>query len=294
MKRFFPPCALILAITCPLLTSNCWGTELPCPQWMEAENSNGSSSTSCSAGRSPRSPAAFQQPQADPKTTPAGDVPAANTTSKPKRKVLDADLSGFDISDNKSDKKVTTMLGGSRGAAVPSAILLAPQRAKFLGQSAEFNWSFAGHNEGYVLIITDEDETQLVHLQLKEPHYRLDPSGTPFRPGQTYYWRVQVLPNPLASEPSEFVVVSPEERQAIDHAIAAVPPTDPYQSAVARTKILTDHRLWFDALGAYDDLIAKYPNHPELYDQRGAIYAQIPATKSLADSDFAQADKPLK
>jgi hypothetical protein len=294
MKRYLPALAIIFTTTSPTLTSSCSGTALPCPLLMDAENSNGSSSATCSAGRSPRSPAAFQQPQADPKTTPAGDVPAANTTSKPKRKVLDADLSGFDISDIKSDKKVTTMLGGSRGAAVPSAILLAPQRAKFLGQSAEFSWSFAGHNEGYVLIITDEDETQLVHLQLKEAHYRPDPSGTPFRPGQTYYWRVQVLPNPLASEPSEFVVVSAEERQAIDHAIAAIPSTGPYQTAVARAKILTDHRLWFDALGAYDDLIAKYPNHPELYNQRGAIYAQIPATKSLADSDFAQADKPLK
>jgi len=291
MKRYLPALAIIFATTSPTLTSNCRSTALPCPLLMDAENSNGSSFATCSAGRSPRSPAGFQQPQADPKTTPAGNVPAANTTSKPKRKVLDADLSGFDISDNKSDKKVTTMLGGSRGAAVPSAVLLAPRRAKFLGESATFDWSFTGHNEGYVLIITDEDETQLLHQQVKEPHYRFDPSATKLQPGQTYYWRVQVLPNPLASEPSEFVVVSAEERQAIDRAIAAIPSTDPYQSAVSRAKILTDHRLWFDALGAYDDLITRFPNHPELYDQRGAIYAQIPATKSLSEADFARADK---
>ena len=231
-----------------------------------------------------------QQSQAtpDPKSPP----PASN--NKPKRKVLDADLSGFDISDNKSDKKVTTMLGGSRTAAIPSAILLAPKRAKFYGQSATFDWSFTGHNEGYVLIITDEDETQLVHQQLKEPHYRLDPSAAKFQPGQTYYWRVQVLPNPLASEPLEFEVVSAEERQTITKAIAAIPATDPYQSALAKAQILTDHRLWFDALGAYDDLIAKYPDRSELYNQRGAIYAQVSATKSLSESDFARADKSPK
>jgi hypothetical protein len=233
------------------------------------------------------SPSHAQQPQ--PK--PDSKSPAPDAAAKPKRKILDADLSGFDISNNKSDKKVTTMLGGSRNAAVPSAILLAPRRAKFYGQSATFDWSFNGHHEGYVLIITDDDETQLLHQQLKEPHYRFDPSATKLQPGQTYYWRVQVLPNPLASEPSEFAVVSAEERQAIDQAIAAIPSTDPYQSAVARAKILTDHRLWFDALGAYDDLIAKFPNHPELYDQRGAIYAQVPATKPLSEADFAQADK---
>ena len=231
---------------------------------------------------------AQQQPKPDPKS--AIPDPAA----KPKRKVLDADLSGFDISDPKSEKKVTTMLGGSRTAAIPSAILLAPKRAKFYGATATFDWSFSGHNEGYILIITDEDETQLVHQQLKETHYRLDSSATKFQPGQTYYWRVQVLPNPLASEPSEFEVVSAEERQAIDKAATTIPAADPYQSALVRAKIFTDHRLWFDALGAYDDLIAKYPDRAELYDQRGAIYAQIPATKPLSEADFARADKSPK
>ena len=231
---------------------------------------------------------AQQQPKPDPKSA------TPDPTAKPKRKVLDADLSGFDISDPKSEKKVTTMLGGSRTAAIPSAILLAPKRAKFYGATATFDWSFSGHNEGYILIITDEDETQLLHQQLKETHYRLDSSATKFQPGQTYYWRVQVLPNPLASEPLEFEVVSAEERQAIDQSRRRHPHSRPYQSALARAKIFTDHRLWFDALGAYDDLIAKYPDHPELYDQRGAIYAQIPVTKSLSEADFARADKSPK
>jgi hypothetical protein len=222
---------------------------------------------------------AQQQPKPDPKSA------TPDPTAKPKRKVLDADLSGFDISDPKS---------GSRTAAIPSAILLAPKRAKFYGATATFDWSFTGHNEGYILIITDEDETQLVRQQLKETHYRLDSPATKFQPGQTYYWRVQVLPNPLASEPSEFEVVSAEERQAIDKAVAVIPTTDPYRSALAKAQIFTDHRLWFDALGAYDDLIAKYPDRAELYDQRGAIYAQIPATKSLSESDFARADKSPK
>jgi hypothetical protein len=186
------------------------------------------------------------------------------------------------------------MLGGSRTAAIPSAILLAPKRAKFYGANATFDWSFTGHNEGYILIITDEDETQLLHQQLKETHYRLDSSATKFQPGQTYYWRVQVLPNPLASEPLEFEVVSAEESQTITKAIAAIPTTDPYQSALAKAQIFTDHRLWFDALGAYDDLIAKYSDRAELYDRRGAIYAQIPATKPLSESDFARADKSTK
>jgi hypothetical protein len=228
------------------------------------------------------------QPNPDPKSAPA------DNTAKPKRKVLDADLSGFDVSEAKSNPKVTTMLGGSRSAAIPSAVLLAPRRAKFYGSSATFNWSFAGHNEGYIVIITDDDETQLVHKEIRDPHYRFEPNAAKLEPGQTYYWRIEVLPNPLASEPLEFIVVSAEERQAIDKSIAAIPATDPYQSGLARAKILTDHRLWFDALGAYDDLIAKYPSHAELYDQRGAIYFQLDATKPKALADFAQADKSPK
>jgi Domain of Unknown Function (DUF928) len=239
-------------------------------------------------------PPSRAQQQQQPQTKPDPKSATPDSTAKPKRKVLDADLSGFDISDPKSEKKVTTMLGGSRTAAIPSAILLAPKCAKFYGAAATFDWSFSGHNEGYILIITDEDETQLVHQQLRETHYRLDPAAAKFEPGQTYYWRVQVLPNPLASEPSEFEVVSAEERQAIDKAVSAILAADPYQSALSRAKIFTDHRLWFDALGAYDDLIAKYPDRAELYDQRGAIYAQIPVTKALSEADFARADKSPK
>src|ERR1700751_3312671 len=110
-----------------------------------------------------RSPwSAAKQPQAKSDSAPA----------KPKKK-LDADLSGLDISDGKSDKKVATMLGGSRSAAVPSATLLAPERAKFYGASPLFSWTFTGHNEGYVLIITDEDEAQLEKHQTKEAHVLL-------------------------------------------------------------------------------------------------------------------------
>jgi Domain of Unknown Function (DUF928) len=287
------------AIACSLLTA----TFLVQPTHIQ-NGATAASQVEANVGMLPNATPSFtgNQPSAKPSSllaalpqqsqpTPDPKSPAAPANNKPKRKVLDADLSGFDISDPKSEKKVTTMLGASRTAAIPSATLLAPKRAKFYGQSATFDWSFAGHNEGYILIITDEDETQLVHLQLKETRYRLETSAIKFQPGQTYYWRVQVLPNPLASEPLEFEVVSAEEQQAITTAIAAIPTTNPYQAALAKAQILTDRRLWFDALGAYDDLIAKYPERSELYNQRGAIYAQIPATKSQSESDFARADK---
>jgi hypothetical protein len=233
--------------------------------------------------------ASAQQPPAGTKQDPKTDA----TSAKPKRK-LDADLSGFDVSDDKSGKKVSTMLGGSRSVAVPSATLLAPYRAKFYGASAEFSWSFAGHTEGYLLVVTDEDETQIIREQVKAPHYRINSLPKNLQPGETYFWRVQVLPNTLASEPLEFVTVSAEERNAIDRAIAAIPAGDSYQAALVRARILVDHRLWFDALGAYNELIAKYPDRSELYEDRGTIYAQIPVTKPLSDADLARATQLRK
>lgn len=231
-------------------------------------------------------PGRAQQPTKQDQNTDA-------SAAKPKRK-LDADLSGFDVSDDKSGKKVSTMLGGSRSAAVPSATLLAPHRAKLYGATAEFSWSYGSHNEGYILVVTDEDETQIIRQQVKESRYRLDALPKDLQPGETYFWRVQVLPNTLASEPLEFVTVSAQERQAIDRALAAIPSRDPYEASLARARIFVDHRLWFDALGAYNELIAKYPNRPEPYEDRGTIYSQIPATKSLGEADLATATKLSK
>jgi hypothetical protein len=233
---------------------------------------------------SPADAAAFAAQQAQSKSDPA---------PKPKRK-LDADLSGFDVSDDKSGKKVSSMLGGSRSAAIPSATLLAPHRAKLYGSAADFSWTFGGHAEGYVLVVTDDDETQILRQQVKDTRFRLDSLPKGLQPGETYYWRVQVLPNTLASEPLEFVTVSAQERQAIDRALAAIPATDPYEAGLARARVFTEHRLWFDALGAYNDLIAKYPNHPEAYEDRGTVYSQIPATKSLGEADLATAAKLSK
>jgi regulator of sirC expression with transglutaminase-like and TPR domain len=93
----------------------------------------------------------------------------------------------------------------------------------------------------------------------------------------------------LASDPLEFTVVSADERTAIDKALLAASSTDPYDTGLARARVLVDHRLWFDALGAYDALITKYPNHPELYEDRATIYAQLPVTKPQSEADKAHA-----
>jgi hypothetical protein len=226
-------------------------------------------------------------------TPPAqGSKPAANasndSTAKPAKKHADADLSGFDLSDEKA-KKMSTMFGGSRGASFPSATLYAPKLAKFYGGAALFQWDSEGKNDGYVLLITDEDETQIVKQPVKDTHYELPAGQSKLRAGEIYYWRVQVLPATTAGDPLGIKVVSAAERQAIDKALAAAHGADAYQTGLARANVFTDHRVWFDAIGAYTELIAKYPDRAELYEQRGRIYAQVDATTKLADADVARA-----
>src|SRR5271168_3320920 len=160
-------------------------------------------------------------------TTPPtqGSKPAANSTAdgtaKPAKKHVDSDLSGFDLSDEKA-KKMSTMFGGSRSASFPSATLYAPKRAKFYGGAALFQWASEGKNDGYVLLITDEDETQILKQAVKESRYKLPAGQAKLHFGDTYYWRVQVLPSVTAGDSLELQVVTAAEHQAIDKELAAL------------------------------------------------------------------------
>lgn len=61
--------------------------------------------------------------------------------------------------------------------------------------------------------------------------------------------------------------------------------------AARRAQLLTDRRLWFDAVEAFSGLIRDDPNDPDVFERRGTIYDQISVTKPLAEEDFAVADK---
>ncbi len=230
------------------------------------------------------------QQSAAPGAKPAqkSDSATAKPAANPKKKLLDADLQGFDVSDDKS-ANVHTTVGGTRGVAPPSATLLAPKVAKLYGPSALFQWETKGHSEGYIFTIVDEDETRIVREQLRDPSYKLFAGMSKLQPGQTYEWRVQVLPQTVAGEGSQLTVVSAEERQQIEKELAAISAGDPYETGFARARAFVAHHLWFDAIGAYTELIEKFPDRAQLYEDRGAIYSQIEATRNLGAADRARA-----
>jgi hypothetical protein len=185
------------------------------------------------------------------------------------------------------------MVGATRGLALaPTA--LAPKLGKFYGVAALFAWRTKGKANSFVLVFTDDDDVEVFRAEVNGDEYRYSPGAAHLKPGKNYAWMVQVNP-PLfgatPSQPAGLVVVSDKERADIENALAQISSSDAYQAALARAKVFTDHRLWYNALGAYADLIARYPDRAELYEQRGMIYAQLEVTKELAEKNFARADE---
>ena len=54
--------------------------------------------------------------------------------------------------------------------------------------------------------------------------------------------------------------------------------------------VFDDKGIWYDAIGAYAQLINRFPERPEVYDERGQIYLQLKPTRPLAEKDFKTAD----
>jgi len=202
-----------------------------------------------------------------------------------KKKLDDSDLKGFDVTDPKSVGHTT--VGGTRGTQIPSARLLAPATAKLYGADALFQWAPIGPTDGYMFFIVDDDETQLVRQKLTDTSFKLSSLGK-LKPGETYAWKIQSLPSTVPGEEQHFIVVGGAERQKIAAELAANP-GDSYDAGFARARVFVAHKLWFDAIGAYTDLIAKFPDRAQPYEDRGAIYSQLEATKKRGEADLAKA-----
>ena len=232
-----------------------------------------------------------QQPSASTgKPGQKSDSTSGKSATNPKKKLLDADLQGFELSDDKS-ANLRTGGGQTRGVenALSLATLLAPKVARLYGASALFQWSTKSPGDGYIFTIVDEDEARVVREQLKDQSYKLAAGLDKLKPGETYQWKVQVLPQTVPGVGSDFMVVSDEERQQIDKQLAALSAADPYDNGFRRARVFVAHHLWFDAIGAYTELIEKYPSRAELYEDRGAIYSSIEATRKLGEADRAKA-----
>ena len=236
-----------------------------------------------------------QAPPATPPPPPKAPQPAAKDAPKtPPKKRLVADLSGFEMSDPNQTRKQRAMLGATRGGASHLPRLLAPDLTKFYGAVPLFAWLDRGRSKDFEIVFRDDDDNTILSQQISTAEYRLKDASSRFQSGKTYYWSVRPFPSLVESSFSQaagFVVVSDSERQQIEKELAAIPQADTYTAGTERARVLVNHRLWYDAIGAYSDLIMQFPDRAELYEGRGTIYAQIESTKAQADADFARADQ---
>lgn len=85
-------------------------------------------------------------------------------------------------------------------------------------------------------------------------------------------------------------MLSPEPRAAVEKALQATRSPEPSGEALARAQVLTEARLWYDAVAAYTDLIERFPEQGLLFEARAAIYSQLEVTRPLAEQDWVRAE----
>jgi hypothetical protein len=226
-------------------------------------------------------------PAGEPERAPA---PAKEPAPKKRQRVV-TDLSGFELLDAAKLKDKPVVAGATRALASekPPAIL-APHLAKLHGHSAVFAWRHEA--ERFAFVLSDE-AGQDVHVAEVAGHsYRWPADAPRLRDGATYFWSVRPAPGSETASTSmaAVAIVTSAEREEIDRALTAATPGDPYREGLAHAQVFVDKRVWYDALGAYGALIARFPDRPEAYERRAELFAQLPATQELAEEEFARAE----
>ena len=221
------------------------------------------------------------KPSPKPSPSPAQDQPR-------RRARVVSDLAGFELLDAAQLADKPTVAGATRVLGAKAPAILAPRLARLHGARPTFAWRHEGRRFAFTL--WDEEGNELHAAEVDGLAYTLPAAAPPLADGRTYLWSVRLADPPSApAATAGVVVVTPDERKRIDAAIGAADP-DPYRAGLARAEAFVKERVWYDALAAYSDLVARFPDRPEAYEGRATLLAQLPALAAEADADFARAD----
>jgi hypothetical protein len=223
----------------------------------------------------------------------AAPTPTPTPTKQPpkKRQRVVNDLSGFELLDAAKLQDKPVVAGATRGLGGPRPpVILAPHLAKLHGASPLFAWRHNG--ERFAFVLSDELGQDVHSAEVTGHSYAWPASAPRLADGKTYLWSVRPLSGSATSLASmaAVVVVTPAEREEIDKSTVGTKAPDPYREGLTRAQVLVDKRVWYDALGAYSDLIARFPDRPEAYERRANLFAQLAVTQEQAEEDFARAD----
>jgi hypothetical protein len=216
---------------------------------------------------------------------------AGRSSEKARPQRVHADLSGFEIAPKKPGQDSKPQRGGGTRGGSLRPVLFAPQRGKTYTTTPTFFWGYRDPETDFTITVFDSDEKELYKAKVHIRRFAYPATAPALEPGATYSWTVRS--SSLTAEPAEaveFVVQTEEERNSTRRALHAIA-GDSEDAQLQRAEVFVDKRLWYDAVAAYTSLIVKYPDDPLLYHSRADIYDQIPATRRLAELDFAHADQ---
>jgi Domain of Unknown Function (DUF928) len=215
----------------------------------------------------------------------------ANSAAKPLKRVR-VELKGFELDKTQAAAASSTQIGGGSRGIGGTTTLLAPRIGRTFTAHPTFRWSHSTQAQNFIFQLYDEAGAVLFKARVDGLEYHYPENAPELRPGAMYRWNVrpEVALWGDSSETFRFVRVTENEIKEIADALQPVG-TDSKEQLEQRARILADHRVWFDALAAYNDLITKNPDDPELHEKRGAIYDQLPGTRALGEEDFAVAEQ---
>jgi hypothetical protein len=229
-----------------------------------------------------------QPPQASGQSNP----PAGADIKKTRPTRVHTDLSGFELSPKPTTGNSSVQVGGGTRGGLPAPSLCAPRRGKSYATTPSFYWDTSDARNDFKLTVYDSDDKVVYDTTVYGSSFTYPPNAPSLKPGDIYSWTVQTDANIMAepAQPVEFVLLSPEKRLTIDQKLKGVV-GESLEDQIKRAEIFVNARLWYDSVAAYSALIDKYPDHAELYNRRGEIYDQIPATRNLAGNDFQRAEE---
>ncbi len=211
--------------------------------------------------------------------------PKEGEPAKEKRKRVQTNMAGFELLAADKLKQQTTVVGATRSLTPAPAVPLAPYLGQLWGTQPTFQWANPGKVKEFVFVLLDEAGGEVVRKTVAETRYRYD--GPPLQAGKTYTWMVNT--RATTSQEAAFKVVDAKAKQEIEAALGSVKAGD--EADLQRARLLADRRLWYDAIDAYTDAIARHPDRAQAYEDRGAIFAQVARAETAANEDFARADE---
>lgn len=212
--------------------------------------------------------------------------------SNPAPKRVRTKLDGFDLAPRPANGGGTQIGGAARGLGTPTT-LLAPNEGKSYTLLPLFQWSNSNSGiKAYNFQLLDAGGQVVYEARVNGTSFTYPADAPALKPGSSYTWTAQPSTGLLGgpAEPVKLDVLDGSDRTQIESDLATVSGAAE-QKGLAQAAIFVDHRLWYDAVQKYTELIDAHPEDNSLYQKRANIYAQLPQTTPAAERDLNHAKK---